>query len=276
MKYWVEKTYPSKREEHDFKTLLMSPKRDEGGSDSYSNMRKVSIGDIVLHINQDTKILEGYSQISSLCETININNKSFYSVNLINFIKFDSKINIDEVLSNPKNQSQLAAIRDSGQERFYQQRGNKFYLQQGAYLTGLSEELYNLITTSLKIQRSVSPDEDVNDDEDSLYPEGRKSYSIHKRKERNRKLIKEAKKRFKEKNNGELHCECCDFNFSSVYGDIGENFIEAHHTIPIHQISENHESKISDIALLCSNCHRMVHKGRPELLTVTELQNTMS
>lgn len=57
-------------------------------------------------------------------------------------------------------------------------------------------------------------------------------------------------------------CEACGFNFKSIYPKIGNKYIEAHHKIPYSQIKENdsRETTISDFAVLCSNCHKMIHK----------------
>ena len=73
-------------------------------------------------------------------------------------------------------------------------------------------------------------------------------------------------------------CEVCGFNFRKKYGDISlnkneEEFIEAHHKIPVHSLPENEviEFKIEDFAVLCSNCHRMAHK-RKEPYTIEELK----
>jgi len=85
-------------------------------------------------------------------------------------------------------------------------------------------------------------------------------YILHRRRERNHKLIEEAKKkRLKEK--GTLVCDVCGFSFSQKYGDRGKDFIEAHHTIPISiRKPEGSKTKINDLALVCSNCHRMLHR----------------
>lgn len=50
----------------------------------------------------------------------------------------------------------------------------------------------------------------------------------HIYKEGNPKLVIEAKKQFKEYN-GKLFCEVCGFNFEKVYGELGIDYIEAHH-----------------------------------------------
>jgi 5-methylcytosine-specific restriction protein A len=55
-------------------------------------------------------------------------------------------------------------------------------------------------------------------------------------------------------------CEACGFDFSKTYGERGLNFIEVHHVNPLHFTGEV-TSKTQDLVGLCSNCHRMVHRG---------------
>jgi len=89
--------------------------------------------------------------------------------------------------------------------------------------------------------------------------EGQVLYKLHKVRERNRKIVQQKKASiFKEK--GKLECEACQFNFRSVYGKLGEWYIECHHLIPLATLQERKKTRLKDLALLCSNCHRMIHK----------------
>jgi len=96
------------------------------------------------------------------------------------------------------------------------------------------------------------------------FPEGKIVERIHRSRERSSKVISAAKSNFKLKN-GRVFCEVCGFDFEKEYGDIGIDFIEGHHTIPVSEMKENHKTSPVDIVLLCSNCHRMAHKKRPWL-----------
>ena len=105
----------------------------------------------------------------------------------------------------------------------------------------------------------------VNLEEDSeSFPEGKKVLRAHVVRERNQKLVKLAKERFKEEH-GKLYCEICKFDFEEKYGDIGRDYIEAHHMKHVCTFEENEETKISDLILVCSNCHKMLHRKRPWL-----------
>ena len=72
------------------------------------------------------------------------------------------------------------------------------------------------------------------------------------------------------KRNGKLICEVCRFDFAIHYGDYGKGFIECHHTQPLETLPEGHQTHLDDLALVCSNCHRMIHR-RKEWLPVAGL-----
>lgn len=106
-------------------------------------------------------------------------------------------------------------------------------------------------------------DVDITED-DQGFPEGKKMLRAHICRERNYKVIKEAKARYKDKY-GRLICEICKFDFEKTYGEIGKDFIEGHHIRPISELNENDKTKVEDIIMVCSNCHKMLHRKRPWL-----------
>lgn len=101
--------------------------------------------------------------------------------------------------------------------------------------------------------------------------EGKVSYVKHIVRERNRELIATAKTNFKRNHNGKLYCEICGFDFANTYGEIGNDFIEAHHTKPVSKMQEGEKTKVEDIAMVCSNCHSMIHRRKP-WLTLEQLK----
>ena len=106
------------------------------------------------------------------------------------------------------------------------------------------------------------------------FPEGKLIERRHIYRERNATLIELVKNNYKI-TNGNLSCQICNFNFEEFYGSIGENFIEAHHTIPVSEMGLDHETSIEEIALVCSNCHRMLHRKRP-WLNIHDLKKLLS
>lgn len=94
--------------------------------------------------------------------------------------------------------------------------------------------------------------------------EGQILTRVHRMRERNRRLV-DQKKKVTVRQYGRIQCEVCDFDFRSVYGELGEHFIECHHTVPLSDYESPTVTKLTDLALLCANCHRMVHRRRPWL-----------
>ncbi len=118
------------------------------------------------------------------------------------------------------------------------------------------------------------PEQFVAEEDDELaFPEGKEIFRLHKSKERNRELIKAAKEK-RLQTDKKLCCQVCGFSFLDKYGELGEGFIEAHHLFPISQLTEETETKIDDLALVCSNCHKMLHRKRP-WLTLEELKTIL-
>lgn len=69
-------------------------------------------------------------------------------------------------------------------------------------------------------------------------------------------------------------CSVCDLKFDEMYGEIGLGYIEAHHLTPYADLSLDDPpptNTVEDFAVLCANCHRMVHKESP-VLTPGELK----
>ena len=99
-------------------------------------------------------------------------------------------------------------------------------------------------------------------EEEDGFVEGKQVLSLHNRIERNRKVV-DLLKANRLKKDPNLKCEICNFSFIEKYGDWGEGYIEAHHIKPLSTIKEETKTKIEDLILVCSNCHRMLHRIRP-------------
>lgn len=105
----------------------------------------------------------------------------------------------------------------------------------------------------------VPPGEEPTEDHEA--EEGRLLSRIHRYRERDPGLVRRKKTHFLQSHQT-LYCEACGFNFSEKYGERGEGFIECHHTKPLAELTGTRKTKMSDLVLLCSNCHRMVHRSR--------------
>jgi 5-methylcytosine-specific restriction protein A len=98
--------------------------------------------------------------------------------------------------------------------------------------------------------------------------EGRLRYRQHFVRERDPGIAK-RKREHVLRAGQRLRCEACRFDFEDCYGDLGSGFIECHHVVPL-SASGVRTTRLEDLALVCSNCHRMIHRRQP-WLTIAQL-----
>ena len=92
----------------------------------------------------------------------------------------------------------------------------------------------------------------------------RSLFRLHRTRERNSSLVKRKKAQVLEEV-GYLSCGVCGFSFSDFYGSVGEGLIECHHIVPLSQLRPGQRTKLSDLGLVCANCHRVLHRGGEKL-----------
>ena len=63
-------------------------------------------------------------------------------------------------------------------------------------------------------------------------------------------------------------------NFRNPDGVSMEGFAECHHTIPVSKLKKRQKTKLSDLSILCANCHRMIHRSKP-MLSIEQLQELL-
>lgn len=95
------------------------------------------------------------------------------------------------------------------------------------------------------------------DEPPGLHFEDATRFRIHKKIERNAALTKDVKKL------QGYNCQICGMSFEEIYGEIGRGFIEAHHLRSLASIKGEKVAydPLKDFAVLCANCHRMVHRS---------------
>ena len=68
-------------------------------------------------------------------------------------------------------------------------------------------------------------------------------------------------------------CMACGFNFEGKYGVHGKNFIEVHHLKPISRnFEKSNVDPNKDLVVVCSNCHRMIHRNKINILSLEDLK----
>ncbi|TKB26341.1 hypothetical protein FCL47_09935 [Desulfopila sp. IMCC35006] len=107
--------------------------------------------------------------------------------------------------------------------------------------------------------------------EEEAFPEGAPKEYYGKRYERNPANRMRAI---------EIHgtrCKGCGFDFEAVYGERGRGFIEVHHTKPLYlNQKEQTVDPVKDLLPVCSNCHRMIHRRKDDVMTIEQIQKMLS
>ncbi|MFE7746603.1 HNH endonuclease [Nocardia sp. NPDC057455] len=144
------------------------------------------------------------------------------------------------------------------------------FTDQPEHMHAVAEFLRDAARTESFQQMPATPDDEQEDDgSDVAAREGRLLKRWHYSRERDRGLRQRKINTFA-KLNGCVFCEVCGFDFESVYGARGSMFAECHHIVPLHASGDTTTS-LDELILLCSNCHRMIHRGTP-WLTPDELR----
>lgn len=139
--------------------------------------------------------------------------------------------------------------------------GNKLEAEVWAEF-GRDPERLRTVASAIRDVMAATDQTDDGASEDIEAPEGRLLALYHRTRERSRELVHE-KKAHAVRTKRALACEVCDFDFAARYGQRGIGFIECHHKLPLSSISRGATTKLADLALVCSNCHSMLHRGRP-------------
>ncbi len=105
--------------------------------------------------------------------------------------------------------------------------------------------------------------DDVPGPEDLVGLEGeeRRRFVLHRAREQRLRdaKIREALSR----DAGHLRCEVprCGFDFREKYGPLGKEFAHVHHLTPLGDRAGGSTTRVSDLAIVCANCHAMIHRG---------------
>jgi predicted HNH restriction endonuclease len=95
----------------------------------------------------------------------------------------------------------------------------------------------------------------------ALEGEQRHTLEIHRHREIS--LRRTKLDAFRQEHDGRLLCEVpgCGFDFGAVYGELGIGFAEVHHLMPLSDLSQPVSTTLADLAVVCANCHRMIHRN---------------
>ena len=127
---------------------------------------------------------------------------------------------------------------------------------------------YDFETGAHGLERGISPERSEGGDELEYYSahEGEtwKRLALITQRRREWKLRAAKIKHALTENYGRLLCEVpgCRFDFFERYGEIGRNYAHVHHKEPLSKAPKSgKEVKLTDLAIVCANCHAMIHIG---------------
>lgn len=109
--------------------------------------------------------------------------------------------------------------------------------------------LANAIRAGVVAERTIA---DVPDEE---FSEGRLLTILHYRRERDPKL---RGKLLSTRTGDRLSCDACGLSRTELPRELQEALFEAHHMLPL--ASGERTTRLTDLAVLCACCHRVVHK----------------
>jgi 5-methylcytosine-specific restriction enzyme A len=145
----------------------------------------------------------------------------------------------------------------------------KEYIDKQSELHAIALEIRKAVENDLILNALSKVEEDEETLNDSVL-EGQVLYRLHKYRERDKTIVA-RKKDQTISSHGKLACEACTFVFEDFYGSIGQGFIECHHTTPLAKLKVATKTNLDSLSLVCSNCHRMLHK-HIDTLSVLDLK----
>ena len=123
-------------------------------------------------------------------------------------------------------------------------------------LKSIADQLKSIIENAETLpDLSFSPD----DEAPFEASEGNVVYRLHRSRERSSSVSKKKKQAVLNET-GRLECEACGFDFKVTYGDLGNEFCEVHHRVPLSELDAQTKTRLKDLAVVCANCHRMLHR----------------
>lgn len=112
------------------------------------------------------------------------------------------------------------------------------------------------------------PHAKAQDEERDVFPqvENRKRVRSHLVRERSKLLAAECKIR------DDYQCQVCNLRPELAYGILGRESTEAHHLVPLSRLREDVRTKLEDLATVCANCHRVLHRMDGKSHDITKLR----
>lgn len=70
-------------------------------------------------------------------------------------------------------------------------------------------------------------------------------------------------------------CEGCDVNYARRAGGLGRHCLVVHHKKQLRDTDQPRETRVTDLAVLCANCHLLVHSNQSRALSIAQLRRKL-
>lgn len=235
MNYWFKPTNPNnfdhKKAFQELKVMTWT-----------CSVKKIEVDDIVYIYasHTDRKITH-----KCIVEKVNVPKQEIvYDNNYVLSSKFDNSY------QERKNYINLRMIEELNKEELNYDQLIKHGLKTTQSMSRMSEELIKYI------EEICNADDMQYYEEKECFEEGKTKQVFVNSFERNKRARQECINYY-----GEYKCQICGFNFEKVYGEIGKDFIEVHHKVPLSEIGNNYiVNPKNDLLPVCPNCHAMLHR----------------
>lgn len=221
--------------------------------DLYFSSDRGSINDKNPRIIEVSQILNDLPLFPDRPDEVKFRNANGVTLKLSNFLAFDPDYKGKGMTGGSKLDEQVF-------KEFFRKRDQLRAIANEIRKISKDSEIKNKIY-------SIEEDEQTMND---MVMEGQVLYKLHKVRERDIKIVQKKKEQAINLL-GKLMCEACVFEFESFYGNIGKGYIECHHRIPLSSMKLASKTTLDDLALVCSNCHRMLHRSI-DYLSVDDLR----
>jgi hypothetical protein len=70
-------------------------------------------------------------------------------------------------------------------------------------------------------------------------------------------------------------CEGCGVNYGNKHGGLGRHCLVVHHKKQLKDTDQPRETKLSELAVVCANCHMIIHANRDKALKIDQLRKIL-
>ncbi len=250
--------------------MLWSPARSASGADIYKLMEEMEADDLVLHfLDQDfvatSRVAEPLKKVTSEPPEAGkwSGQGEYYQVPVKGFELLPAPIPIRTILDDfaEEIEAELNASSPPPKYPFSVEKKDGKLRRNEAYIFEVTPALMSVFRRVAALPRLSAAESEVAAEYSEAKRHSRERFYFA----RNPKLVAAAKAKYG------YTCQICKFDFAETYGPIGEEYIECHHLNPLserpeaEQLSET-KTQLDEVIVVCSNCHRMLHRKRPALM----------